>query len=205
MNQSAQISDSAPRLLLISGSARSGSLNSKLLQAAGAQALTLGASITTLDLRALNLPVYDGDLEAQQGVPPGAKELRRLFAEHDGLLLASPEYNAFPTPLLVNSFDWLSRVAAEGALASGTNVTAGMPVGLLSASPGVLGGIRAMPLVRIYLSTNFGMLVVPPQFALGLAESAFDDAGELKTAAHHGAVERVVKSVVAQATLRRSA
>lgn len=198
-----QTTSTAPRLLLLSGSARSGSLNSRLLQAAGAQALSLGAHITTVDLRALNLPVYDGDLEAQQGVPAGAKELRRLIAEHDGLLLASPEYNAFPTPLLINSLDWLSRVAAEGDLPSGTGVTAGKPVGLLAASPGALGGIRAMPLVRIYLSTNFGMLVVPEQFALGSAESAFDEAGNLKTASHHGAVERVVKSVVNQATLRR--
>lgn len=190
----------ATRLLVISGSARNGSLNGRLAHVAAEVALTQGAQVTTVDLRALNLPIYDGDLEAQQGVPAGAKELRRLVTEHDGLLLSSPEYNAFPTPLLINSLDWLSRVQAEGDLPAGTAATAGFPVGLLAASPGLFGGMRAMPLVRIYLSTNFGMLVVPEQFGLGQAHNAFDNGGLLKDAAHHGAVERVVKSVIRHAT-----
>lgn len=193
------------RLLVLSGSSRTGSYNTQLAQVAAAQALTLGAHTTTVDLRALKLPLYDADLEAQQGVPDGAKELRRLIVEHDGVLLSSPEYNALPTPLLLNSFDWLSRTVAEGELPAGTAATAGKPVGLLAASPGALGGIRALPLVRIYLSTNFGMLVVPEQFALSQAHTAFDTDGNLKAAAHHGAVERVVKSVVAQAASRRAA
>jgi NAD(P)H-dependent FMN reductase len=195
-------SSSPPRLLLISGSARTGSWNGHLVNYAGTLAASLGAQVTAVDLRALDLPVYDGDLETQQGVPAGARELRRLFAEHDGLLLASPEYNAFPTPLLINSFDWLSRVPAEGDLPNGMAAVAGKPVGLLAASPGALGGIRAMPLLRIFLSTNFGMLVVPEQFGLGQADQAFNADGQIKTPAHRSAVERVAKSVMAQAARR---
>ena len=192
----------APRLLLISGSARQGSWNTRLARCAGEVATTLGAQITPVDLSALDLPVYHADFEAQQGIPAGARTLRQLFAEHDGLLLASPEYNAFPTPLLINSFDWLSRVPDEGTLPSGAGAMAGKPAGLLSASPGALGGIRAMPLVRIYLSTSLGMLVMPEQFALGQADKAFDANGQLQSAAHRGAVERVVKAVVTQAARR---
>ena len=191
-----------PRLLVISGSARTGSWNSHLAHYAGSVATSLGAHVTPVDLRALNLPVYDGDLEAQQGIPAGAHELRRLFAEHDGLLLSSPEYNAFPTPLLINSFDWLSRVPAEGDLPNGIAAVAGKPAGLLAASPGALGGIRAMPLLRIYLSTNFGMLVVPEQFGLGQADQAFDADGQLKAPGQRSAVERMVKSVMTQAARR---
>ena len=96
--------------------------------------------------------------------------LRDLFAEHDGLILASPEYNALPTPLLINSFDWLSVIPAEDGKPSGAAATGGKPVGLLAASPGALGGIRALPIVRNYLSTNFAMVVVPEQLALPLAD-----------------------------------
>lgn len=110
------MSATSPKLLLISGSARDGSFNQRLAQAAGRHALALGATVTAVDLRALNLPIYDADLQAREGIPAGARQLRELFASHDGLLLACPEYNALPTPLLINSFDWLSVVQAEGDL-----------------------------------------------------------------------------------------
>ena len=191
-----------PKLLLISGSAREGSLNQRLVQLAGRKAQALGASVTSVDLRALNLPVYDDDLLAREGMPAGALQLRELFASHDGLLLSCPEYNALPTPLLVNSFDWLSVVKAEGGLPGGTGATAGKPVGLLAASPGALGGIRQLPIVRTYLSTNFAMVAVPEQMALGSAGDAFDDAGNLTREPMDQMLDKVVASVVRQARWR---
>jgi NAD(P)H-dependent FMN reductase len=185
-----------PKLLLISGSAREGSLNQRLVQLAGRKAQALGASVTSVDLRALNLPVYDDDLLAREGMPAGALQLRELFASHDGLLLSCPEYNALPTPLLVNSFDWLSVVKAEGSLPGGTGATAGKPVGLLAASPGALGGIRQLPIVRTYLSTNFAMVVVPEQLALPLADHAFDAQGGLVKPELDAMLDKVVASVV---------
>ncbi len=192
----------SPKLLLISGSAREGSLNQRLVQLAGRKAQALGASVTTVDLRALNLPVYDDDLLAREGMPAGALRLRELFASHDGLLLSCPEYNALPTPLLINSFDWLSVVKAEGSLPGGTGATAGKPVGLLAASPGALGGIRQLPIVRTYLSTNFAMVAVPEQMALGSAGEAFDDAGNLTREPMDQLLDKVVASVVRQARWR---
>ncbi|TBO34348.1 NADPH-dependent oxidoreductase [Aquabacterium lacunae] len=192
----------SPKLLLISGSAREGSLNQRLVQLAGRKAQALGASVTTVDLRALNLPVYDDDLLARDGMPAGALQLRELFASHDGLLLSCPEYNALPTPLLINSFDWLSVVKAEGSLPGGTGATAGKPVGLLAASPGALGGIRQLPIVRTYLSTNFAMVAVPEQMALGSAGDAFDQAGNLTREPMDQLLDKVVASVVRQARWR---
>ena len=191
-----------PKLLLISGSAREGSLNQRLVQLAGRKAQALGASVTSVDLRALNLPVYDDDLLARDGMPAGALKLRELFASHDGLLLSCPEYNALPTPLLINSFDWLSVVKAEGSLPGGTGATSGKPVGLLAASPGALGGIRQLPIVRTYLSTNFAMVAVPEQMALGAAGDAFDDAGNLTREPMDQMLDKVVASVVRQARWR---
>lgn len=194
------------RLLAISGSARQGSLNRQLVDLAARRAQALGAEVTHVDLRELAMPVYDDDWAAAHGKPAGALKLRELFASHDGLLLACPEYNALPTPLLINSFDWLSTVQAQGELPSGTGATAGKPVGLLAASPGALGGIRALPIVRTYLSTNFAMVVVPEQMGLPLADQQLDTSlgGQvtLKKPELDQLLDKVVASVIRQATWR---
>ncbi len=191
------------KLLLISGSSRNGSLNGRLLALAGRKAQAQGAVVTTVDLRALNLPVFDNDLLDAQGMPAGAVQLRDLMAAHDGVLLASPEYNALPTPLLINAFDWLSFVGASDTAPGGTGSTAGKPVGLLAASPGALGGIRALPIVRTYLSTNFAMVVVPEQLALPTADQAFDANGELLKPELNAVLDKVVGSVLRQARWRQ--
>lgn len=171
---------SSTRILIIPGSARSGSFNHKLATFAAKQAAAAGMTATEFDLRALNLPVYDGDLEAASGVPSAALQLQQAIAESDGVLLVTPEYNGFPTPLVINAFDWLSRIGATPTQASGLSVTANKPVALLAASPGPLGALRSMNYLRQYLQMAFAMLVVPQQFALGKAHEAFDEAGALK-------------------------
>jgi len=195
-----------PRLLVISGSARTGSLNRELAELAAHKARALGAETTSVDLRALGLPVFDADLLQAQGMPQGALRLRDWMAQHDGVLLANPEYNALPTPLLINAFDWLSVVQPEGDTPSGTGATAGKPVGLLAASPGALGGIRALPIVRTYLSTNFAMVVVPEQLALPLADQQLSaeraDRERLAKPELDAVLDRLVASVVKQARWR---
>jgi chromate reductase len=190
------------RLLVISGSSRKGSFNRQLADLAERKAQALGVQTTAVDLAALDLPVFHSDWTATHGVPAGALKLRELFASHDGLLLACPEYNALPTPLLINSFDWLSTVPEGEGLPAGSATTPGKPVGLLAASPGALGGIRALPIVRTFLSTNFAMVVVPEQLGLPLADQAFDEAGALKKAGLDQVLEKVVASVVRQARWR---
>ncbi len=187
---------SAPvRVLVISGSARSGSFNQQLAAVAASLVEQAGAAVTPVDLRALNLPIYDADLEAR-GMPEGARQLRRLFTEHDALLLASPEYNGFPTPLLINAFDWATRPAAEDGLRSGIAAMTGTVAGLLSASPGALGGLRSLLFTRQFLQMNLGMLVVPEQFGLGVAGKAFDEAGALADPKALEAVNKVVQAVL---------
>ena len=184
------------KLLAISGSERSGSLNRKLLDAAAKSAQAQGAQVDTIDLRSLALPLYDGDIEKGAGVPEGAKRLRHAMLAADGVLLATPEYNGFPTPLLVNSFDWLSRLAADGAVPSGLAATAGKPLGIVSASPGLLGGLRSLNFTRQYLSMAIAMMPVPQQFALAKAHEAFDDAGALKDAKQQASVDAVVAALI---------
>jgi chromate reductase, NAD(P)H dehydrogenase (quinone) len=195
----------ALRVLLIAGSARTGALSVRLRDAAQRLAEAAGASTSAIDLRALALPLYDGDLEAAQGVPEGARQLREAIAAADAVLIVTPEYNGFPTPLLINAFDWLSRLQAAGDAPAGLASTAGKPVALLASSPGPVGGLRAMNFLRQYLQMAFAMLVVPQQFALGRAHEAFDEAGAVKDAKAEQAVAGVLQALLRVAGALRAA
>lgn len=180
----------AVRLLAMPGSARRGSFNRLVLRVLVRGAERAGARVTLFEPREHPMPLYDGDLEATDGVPPAAARLQSLFADHDGLLLASPEYNGFFTPLVKNTLDWLSRPLADGSGRPGTVHVRGKPAGIVSASPGALGGIRSLQHTRQYLS-NLGFLVVPDQVGLPKADQAFDEAGELRDERLRASIEKV--------------
>ncbi|MGH7830676.1 MAG: NADPH-dependent FMN reductase, partial [Candidatus Binatia bacterium] len=147
-----------------------------------------GAEVTLIDLRDFPLPLYDGDFESAQGIPPKAMELKALFLKHHGLLISTPEYNSSITGVLKNSIDWVSRSApGEESLACFKEKYAG----LLSASPGSLGGLRSLVHFRGLLQ-NIGVHVVPHQFALSRAHEAFDENGKLKDAKQEASVRKVV-------------
>jgi chromate reductase len=191
----------ALNILVIPGSARIGSLNRRLAKFASNHARAQGLQVTEFDPHELKMPVYDGDLEASSGVPQGASRLREAVAASDGLLLVTPEYNAFPTPLVINAFDWLSRITATPSHPAGLASTANKPVALLSASPGPGGALRSMNYLRQYLQSAFQMLVVPQQFALGKAHEAFDESGMLSDAR---AAQSVATVLIALASLSRA-
>lgn len=183
------------RILVIAGSEREGSLNQRLARFAAARAVQLGHLPTVFSLRELELPLYDGNLERASGVPQAVAQLQRAIHESDALLIVTPEYNGFPTPLVVNAFDWLSRLTSTDRMPSGLGVTADKPVALLAASPGAGGALRSMNFLRQFLQMAFAMLVVPQQFALGRAHEAFDDAGALADTKAAVAVDNVIASL----------
>jgi chromate reductase, NAD(P)H dehydrogenase (quinone) len=174
-----------PRILAFAGSARQDSYNKQLVRVAAAAAERAGASVTVLDLRDFPLPLFDEDLERDSGPPENAKRLKQLFLEHDGLLIASPEYNSSLSPLLKNTLDWVSRpVTGEPRLAA----YVGKVASLMSASPGALGGLRGLVHVRSILS-SIGVTVLPDQVAVGQAFQAFAEDGSLKETAQQAQVE----------------
>jgi NAD(P)H-dependent FMN reductase len=181
------------KLLAISGSSRQGSVNLRLLNAAATLARALGAEVTCLDLRTLALPLYDGDLEAAEGLPAGCIELKKALVKHDALLIASPEYNGFFSPLLKNAIDWASR-PHDGQ----PSPFSGKLAGLLAASPGALGGIRGLPAVRQLLS-NIGVLVIPGQMSLPRAHEAFDARGALLDKGQNQMLERILNELLVTA------
>jgi len=176
-----------PKILAFAGSTREGSFNKKLVRLAAEGARDAGAQVTLIDLRDHPLPLYDGDLEAAEGLPENATRLKRLFKEHDGLLISAPEYNGSLSGVLKNTIDWVSRPAeGEGRLAG----FAGKVAGLLSASPGALGGLRGLNHLRQILS-GIGVLVLPEQQAVARAGEAFDEQGRLKDATLAGTVTAI--------------
>lgn len=176
------------RLLAFAGSARRDSLNKKLARAAHAGATAAGAQATFIDLDDYPMPLYHGDLEAASGMPEKALELRALFLESDGLLIASPENNNAMSSLLKNTIDWLSRDVGDGkGVNSGLAPWRGKAAGLLAASPGAFGGVRHLPHLRQVLA-GLGVTVVGAQVAVPKAHEAFAADGHL-------ADERVAKQV----------
>ncbi len=164
-----------PRVLAFAGSLRRDSYNKKLVRLAAEGARDGGAEVTYLDLRDYPLPIYDGDLEASDGLPKNARLLKELFLDHQGLLIASPEYNSSISAVLKNTIDWVSRPqAGEPPLVH----FKGKVAGLMSASPGALGGLRGLVTVRSILS-NIHVLVLPDQLSVGKAHELFDEAGQL--------------------------
>lgn len=175
-----------PRILAFAGSTRRESYNKRLIHIAVEGARSGGAQSTLIDLAEYPLPLYDGDLEAEQGIPEHAMALKRLMVEHDAFLLACPEYNSSITAVLKNVIDWTSRKADD----EHTPLVCfkGKVVTLMSASPGALGGLRGLVHVRAILGA-LGCIVLPEQVAIVRANGAFDSTGRLKDESQQQRIE----------------
>lgn len=145
-----------------------------------------GAQVTEISLKDFDIPLFSEDLERQSGLPVAVKKLKELFKTHQGILIASPEYNGFFPPLIKNLIDWLSRpVSGEPPTLTGKVAC------LLSASPGALGGIRSLGALRLLLENLF-VLVTPQQMGLSLAHEAFATDGTLKNPKQAAMLEGVL-------------
>lgn len=176
------------RVLVVPGSNRSASLNRKLAAAAAAELAAQGAIVTRISLSDYPLPIYDGDLEIESGRPVEAGRLIDLFESHDGVLIVSPEYNAGITPLLKNTLDWMSRGDGEPFR---NRVFA-----LAGASPGRFGGMRGLIMLRQTLGIGLGALIIPEQFLLPGARSAFNDDGTIAETANPAALKKMIRALI---------
>lgn len=182
-----------PRILAFGGSLRQGSWNHKLVDVAADAARSAGADVTVIRLSDFPMPILNEDDEKANGLPDHARALRDLFRSHQGLMISSPEYNSSVSAALKNAIDWVSR-PEEGR--PPLDCFAGKVAGLLSASPGALGGLRGLVHLRAILG-NIQVLVHPNQYALGNASQAFvDDGKRLKDDAAQKTVERLAKALV---------
>jgi NAD(P)H-dependent FMN reductase len=180
-----------PRILAFAGSLRRESFNKKLVRIATRGARDAGAEVTLIDLKDFPLPLFDQDLEAEQGMPDDGARLKKLFIDHDGLLIAAPEYNSSITGVLKNAIDWVSRPApGEPPLVA----FRGKVATLMSASPGALGGLRGLVHVRSILG-NLGVIVLPDQIAVAKAHDAFEPDGSLTDPKQQAGIEALGKTL----------
>jgi len=167
-----------PKILVFAGSIRTGSFNARLAAIAAKEIARAEAEVTRISLLDFPLPLYDGDHEARSGAPENAVKLKRMFCAHQGIFIASPEYNASITPLLKNTIDWISRVREnkEPPLSAYRNRVFARG----AASNGTYGGMRSIMALRQSLELGCGALVIPEQIAVREASHAFDENDELK-------------------------
>ena len=165
-------------ILVFAGSARTNAFSKKLATSAALSIrrhTPIRARATLIDLADFDAPLFNADLEFLQGVPESMQAIKAMVRSHDGLLIATPEYNGFIPPLLVNLFSWTSR--PEPHEPPGL-VYQGKPVALAASSPGRLGGVRVIPRLRDAAS-ELGMIPVPGFVTIPNAETAFAADGRL--------------------------
>lgn len=187
-----------PKLLVFAGSIRTGAYSARTAEAAAKMLAGLGAKVTYVSLADYPMPILDQDLEKEKGIPDNAMRLGRMVAQQDGLLIATPEYNASMPPLLKNTIDWLSRISVDGD--KPLKPFEGKIAALCSSSPGKFGGIRAIAHLRP-VCMNVGLEVITAQCSVGNAADAFDEAGELVDERSRKLMEKTCRTLCQHAAL----
>ncbi|TCP40556.1 NADPH-dependent FMN reductase [Rhodovulum marinum] len=173
------------RLLGISGSLRRESFNTKLMREAAR--IFDPEAFTEADLR---LPLYDGDIEATQGIPPEVQRLADQIAAADAVVIAGPEYNKSISGVLKNALDWVSRT-------KGTP-WADKPVAILSAAAGAAGGPRTQFALRHCLVAFRPRLLQGPEVMVGNASQQFDAEGRLTNEVGQKLLEELMAALKAE-------
>lgn len=183
------------KVLVFAGSTRKGSYNRKLAREVADMARARGAEVTHLELGDYDIPMYNADLEAE-GTPADVMKLKQVFYEHPAWLVCTPEYNASYPALVKNTLDWLSSpVKGDPVWNDDFRFSRDKVVGVLSASPGALGGLRSQSHL-IPLLLNLHCWVAPHTYALGRAGSAFDAEGRLIEESARKRVATVIEQVL---------
>lgn len=159
------------KVLAFAASLRAASLNRKLIHQVGSILSSMaGIHVDLADFREFHMPMYDGDLESRDGIPPGGLQLIQRIRKADGLVIAAPEYNGGMPGTLKNAVDWVSRADPDPL--------EGKPILLIGASRGALGAVRGLWHCRVPFEA-VGAHVYPHMFGVPRAHQAFDDAGSL--------------------------
>lgn len=187
----------SPSILVFAGSIRTGAYSGKVAALAAKELAIAGADVTHISLADYPLPIYDADLEKEKGIPENARKLARQIAAHDGVFVATPEYNRSLPPLLKNALDWVSRIRSAEKIAYRHRIYA-----IAGSSNGRFGGARAVIELRKVLAAAVSGIVIPEQFEASNAGDAFNESGELVDESVARALRHVVAALLE--TVRRT-
>jgi chromate reductase len=188
----------APKILVISGSLRTGSHNTRLAALAVKELVLAEADVTRISFLDYPLPLFDADLAGDSGPPQAAVQLKRTLMAHKGVFITTPEYSASVTPLLKNAIDWISRVREAGEPTYAAFKDRVFAIGAASSGSG--GGVRALMALRQILELGCGALVIPEQVAVPRADQAFDEMDNLKDETLAAALKTLARRLVALAS-----
>ncbi|HQU86547.1 MAG TPA: NAD(P)H-dependent oxidoreductase [Pyrinomonadaceae bacterium] len=181
-----------PKILAFAGSLRKNSYNKRVLKTATEGAKRAGAEVTFLDLHDLPMPIYNEDDHKENGFDANALRFQEILKQHDGLLIASPEYNGSLPAALKNALDWASRANDKFKMGE---VFKGKVAAIITASPGSFGGIRCLGHLRGILSV-LGINVMPSEIAVSFVGKMFDgDAEEMTDEKMKGLLENLAASL----------
>jgi len=180
------MTDNNIKVVAISGSLRLDSYNRKALRVAEGFASEAGTSVEEVSLKELNLPLYDGDIEAR-GFPESVQTLKSVVESSDVLLIASPEYNHSISGALKNAIDWLSR---------GKNSLDGKTAAIFGASPGLFGTMRGQAHLRQILAALNVTTASQPQVFIRLANEAFNSDGSLQDVKLHNQLKQLINKTI---------
>lgn len=175
------------KLLLLAASFRKDSVNKKMIRLAEKMVKELGHQVDHAEFNEFQMPLYNADIQNNEGFPPTVTQFIERMHNADGIILSSPEYNYSIPGTLKNLIDWVSRVQP-------------MPwnqrrILLLSASPSLVGGNRGLWATRVPLETC-GSIVYPDMFSLATAYEAFDDNGQLKDAKLQQRLSEIIRNFI---------
>ncbi len=166
-----------PKILAFAGSLREHSYSKRVVKTAVKGAKAAGAEVTYIDLREFPMPIYNADDHEKDGFDANAAKLQKLLSEHDGLLIASPEYNGSVPGGLKNMIDWTSRKSDEYGM---IEVFKGKTAAIITESPGAFGGLRCMAHLRGVLTIML-VNVLPSEIAVSKVNTMFDGDDEEMT------------------------
>lgn len=188
------------KILAFSGSTRRNSYNQAVVECAAQAAKDAGAEVTVINLADYAMPIFNEDEEAEYGIPERAQAFKQLMIEHDAILIASPEYNSSYPAVLKNAIDWASRKAGDEPVLAAYKQKV---VGLMAASPGALGGMRVLVVLRM-LMQNLSCIVAPAQVAVGNVADKLDESGAISDEKTKKQLANLAKQVVDLATKLKS-
>jgi len=162
------------RILAFAGSLREHALSKRVLKTAIKGAERAGAEVTYVDLRDFPMPIYNLDEHEKNGFDQNALKFQGLLTEHDGLLIASPEYNGSLPAALKNAIDWASRPSDKYPRSA---VFSGKVAAMMASSSGSFGGVRSLAHLRGVL-TSVSVNVLPQEIAVPFAEEKFAGDGK---------------------------
>lgn len=174
------------KVLMFAASLRKDSLNKKLIRNAY-QMMPSGHQLILKEFNEYAMPLYNGDLEMDSGIPDAAQKFIQDIAAVDAIIISSPEYNSGIPGTLKNAIDWSSRVSPVPWL--------GKQILLMGASPGMVGTNRGLWQVRQPLE-YLGGFVYPEMLGVALANKAFDEKDQLKEERMHESLQKLLNKFV---------